>query len=248
MAVPRDVRIDIWSDVACPWCFIGLTRLEHALAGFPHRDAVEVRLHSFQLDPGLPEQYDGTEAEYLAERKSMPAGRVAQMFARVSDVAAEEGLTLRFEDIAVANSRRAHRLLHEAMAADATGAIAWDLKKRLFAAHFTKGESISDPDVLVRLASEAHLDEASARASLESKARDDEVQADLARASQLGIQGVPFFVFADKYAISGAQPTAAFSQALETVWAEDHPEPETFTLVGSAAGGGEPACRIDGCD
>ena len=139
--------------------------------GGPNQVASRTRLHSFQLDPGLPERYDGTEAQYLAERKGMP----------------------------------------EAQVADPTGALAWDLKTRLFAAHFTEGETISDPDRLARLAVAAGLDDAVARAALDSPERDAEVRADITRAGQLGIRGVPFFVLADRYGVSGAQPEEAFA-------------------------------------
>jgi predicted DsbA family dithiol-disulfide isomerase len=245
------MKIDIWSDIACPWCYIGVTRFERVLAAFPHRDGVEVRLHSFQLDPGLPERYAGTEAQYLAERKGVPAAQVAQMFAQVAGVAAGEGLDLLFDDVVVANSRRAHRLLHAAMAADTGGAVAWDLKKRLFRAHFTEGGTISDPDLLVRLAVEAGLDDAVARAALDSPDREAEVRADIAQASRLGIRGVPFFVLAGKYGISGAQPEETFASALEQAWAEVHPEP--LVMVNAVVGdsGAEDtgvACGPDGCD
>lgn len=242
------MKVDIWSDIACPWCYIGLTRFERALAAFEHAEGVEVTLHSFQLDPSLPEAYDGTETQYLAQRKGMPEASVREMFGHVAQAAASEGLTLDFDTLKVANSRRAHRLLHAA--ASVSPAIAWELKRALFRAHFTDGESISDPDVLVRLAGETGLDTEVARAAIESDERDHEVAADIDAARQMGISGVPFFVLHDKYGISGAQPFEVFEQALAQVWAEAHPKPafETLTIPGLKQDATGPACGPEGCD
>lgn len=242
------MKVDIWSDIACPWCYIGVTRFERALAAFPHADGVEVTLHSFQLDPSLPESYDGTETEYLAQRKGMPEASVRQMFGHVSDAAATEGLVMDFDTLKVANSRRSHRLLHAAAAQSPS--TAWELKKALLKAHFTDAESISDPDVLVRLAESVGMDADVARASLEDAGREAEVAADIADAQRLGIGGVPFFVLHDKYGISGAQPFEVFAQALAQVWEEAHPKPafETLTIPGLKQDATGPACGPEGCD
>ena len=117
------MRIDIWSDIACPWCYIGLTRFDRVLAGFPHADDVNVSLHSFQLDPTLPESYDGTETAYLAQTKRLPEAQVREMFSHVRSAAAPENLELGFDQ--VANSRKAHRVLHAAQEADESGRTAW---------------------------------------------------------------------------------------------------------------------------
>lgn len=243
------MKIDIWSDIACPWCYIGLTRFDRALAAFEHRDGVEVTLHSFQLDPTLPEAYDGTETQYLAQRKGLPEAQVREMFGHVTQAAASEGLTMDFDTLAVANSRKAHRVLHAAMDADPSGRVAHDLKLALFGAHFTDGESISDADALARLAEGAGLDADLARAALEDEALDAKVQADIDAARSLGISGVPFFVLHEKYGISGAQPFEVFTQALEQVWAEAHPKPafETLTIPGLKQDATGPACGPDGC-
>ena len=145
---------------------------------------------------------------------------------RLGSVAAAgepDGLRFNFEALAVANSRRAHRLLHLAQRSDPSGQVAWRLELALFAAHFAEGESIWEPAVLVRLAVEAGLEAGSARAALDAADLDAEVAADIAQARAWGIQGVPCFVFEEKYAISGAQPVEAFSAALERVWAELNP-------------------------
>ena len=238
------VNIEIWSDIACPWCFIGLTRFRRALDAFPHADQVTVRLRSYQLDPTLPESYDGSEADYLSARKGMPVAQVHQMFDRVRGTGAEDGLVLDFDNVQVANSRRAHRLLHAAstLGDDAV----WSLEQSLFRAHFTDGESISDADLLVRLGVEAGLDPDAARAALDSPDLDAAVAADISEAATLGVRGVPFFVLADKYGISGAQPTETFTQALTQVWAETHPMLQPLTVPGLPTNDGD-ACGPDGC-
>src|SRR5664280_1518496 len=207
------MRIDIWSDIACPWCYIGLARFDRVLAEFPHTDEVSVTLHSFQLDPTLPESYEGTESEYLAQTKRLPEAQVRQMFSHVEAAAATENLSLDFDTIRVANSRKAHRLLHAAQDADPSGRSAWALKTALFRAHCTGGETISDTDTLVRVAAEAGLDAATARDAIESDVRDLEVADDIQEATAYGISGVPYFVFEEKYGISGAQPAEVFESA-----------------------------------
>jgi predicted DsbA family dithiol-disulfide isomerase len=212
------VRIDIWSDIACPWCYLGLTRLDAALARFEHGESVQVELHSFQLDPTLPESFPGTEAEYLARSKGLELDAVHRMTGQVAAAATTAGLTLDFDRLVVANSRRAHRLLQEAKTDSSE--VAWNLEMALFKAHFTDGRSIGDPETLVELASAAGLDSTRARIALDSPERDTAVAADIDEATRLGIRGVPFFVLAGKYGISGAQPPEAFDQALQLVWDE----------------------------
>jgi len=215
-----DVRIDIWSDIACPWCYLGLTRLEAALARFEHRDEVEVQLHSFQLDPTLPDSYPGTGAEYLAASKGLDTATVEQMFTRVSAAAAPDGLRLGFDTLVVANSRRAHRLLQQAKLSDPSGRTTWKLEVALFEAHFTDGRNIGDPATLVELAAGAGLDADAARVALDSPELDAQVTEDIEAAAQLGIRGVPFFVLAEKYGVSGAQPAEVFDDVLRQVWEE----------------------------
>lgn len=238
------MRVDIWSDVACPWCWIGVTRFERVLAEFAHAEQVDVSLHSYQLDPGLPPHFDGTEAEYLAARKGLPASAMGQIFDRVVDAAASEQLTMNYDVLKVANTRRAHRLLHSAQ--QAGGDIALVLKQKLFGAHFADGESIWDADMLTRLATESGLDEQTARAALDDESLDQAVQADIDQAAALGISGVPFFVFAEKYGVSGAQPAEVFESALTQVWDELHPS--TPTLQPINVGGSGDACGPEGCD
>jgi predicted DsbA family dithiol-disulfide isomerase len=213
------MRIDVWSDIACPWCYLGLTRLGRALERFEHADEIEVELHSFQLDPSLPESFAGSEAEYLAASKGLDPARVHAMTGQVAAAAAGDGLTLDFDALVVTNSRRAHRLLQYAKTVSARAG--WDLELALFRAHFAEGLSVSDADTLVELAIAAGLDGDAARAALDSPALDVAVAADVDAAARLGISGVPFFVLAGKYGVSGAQPGEVFDEALRQVWQEE---------------------------
>lgn len=236
------VNVDIWSDVACPWCYIGKSRFEKALADFEHADQVEVTWHSYLLDPSLPESFDGSEYDYLAHVKGMPAGQVRQMTAMVQENAAGEGLEMDFDKVRPANSTRAHLVLQLAKRTDGVDANA--LKDALFRAHFSDGEVISDPEVLVRLGGEVGLSREQVLGALEDPELVAAFQNDLQTARQLGVTGVPFFVLQNKYGVSGAQPTELFGQALEKVWAEISPvKPSLITLDGPT---GE-ACGPDGC-
>lgn len=220
------MNVDIWSDIACPWCFIGKRRFEKALAEFPHKDQVTVTWHSFQLDPSLPERYDGTELEYLSQRKGLPEDRVAQMFEQVTHVAAGEGLAYDFSAIVVANSFRGHELLHLAKDHDASNPerrAADAVKDALLSAHFEQGKDIGSREVLVGIGTAAGLAEPEIAAALDAGAYRDAVRADIREAQMLGIQGVPFFVFDRKYGVSGAQPAEVFAQALDTAWRESNP-------------------------
>ena len=213
------MKVDIWSDIACPWCYIGKRRFETALAAFPHRDQVEVTWRSYQLDPSLPEHYDGTETEYLATRKGLPESQVRQMFEHVTTQAAGEGLDYDFESLVVANSMRGHELLHLAKAHGVADAV----KEALLSAHFELGEDIGSRAVLVRIGVAAGLDAEEIAESLDSGRYRADVDADIARARAIGVQGVPFFVLDDTYGISGAQPSELFGQALEQAWRATSP-------------------------
>ena len=241
------MNVDIWSDIACPWCFIGKRRFEKALAAFPHRDQVTVTWHSYQLDPSLPEHYDGTELDYLSQRKGLPAERVQQMFDHVTQVAAAEGLDYDFGRVVVANSFAGHELIHLARAHDAAagqgaGSTAGAVKEALLSAHFERGLDIGSREVLVQIGAAAGLDAAETEAALDSHQYADAVRADIAQARALGIQGVPFFVLEDKYGISGAQSPELFGQALETAWAESHP----LVMVGAVGRGAGKDTADDG--
>ncbi|WP_166970932.1 DsbA family oxidoreductase [Brevibacterium atlanticum] len=210
------MKIEIWSDIACPWCYIGKRRFETALDAFAHKDSVDVSWRSFQLDPSLPEHFDGTETEYLSQMKGMPPEQVRQMFDHVTQQAAGEGLDYDFDAIVVANSFTAHRFLHFAH----SHGLMPEAKEALLSGHFEQGRDIGDISYLAEVASTLGLDAEETRRVLDSDEYTKEVRADIAEARQLGANGVPFFVIDRKYGISGAQPAAAFSQALETAWDE----------------------------
>lgn len=197
--------------------------------------------------PTLPDHYDGTETEYLSASKGMPTEQVTQMFAHVASQAADEGLDYDFDRIVVANSFTAHRFLHYAK----DHGLMSEAKERLLSGHFEKGRDIGDRDYLAEVGAEIGLDPTEVRSVLDSDRYTDEVKSDIAEARAIGANGVPFFVIDRKYGISGAQPPAVFSQALETVWGES----QKLTVL---AGAGAPAtgddeypdgavCGPDGC-
>jgi predicted DsbA family dithiol-disulfide isomerase len=237
------MKIEIWSDVACPWCYIGKRRFEAALAGFPHRDAVEVQWRSYQLDPSLPDHYDGTELDYLSNRKGMAPDQVSQMFEHVAAQAKGEGLDYRFDAVVVANSFTAHRLIHLAAAHGKQDAA----KERLLSDHFEHGKDIGSRDYLTALGVELGIDTAAVSELFTSDKYADDVRQDIAEARALGISGVPFFVIDRKFGLSGAQPAATFSMALEQAWADAHP----LVMVNAGAEGSQgtdaQACGPDGC-
>ena len=241
------LAVDIWSDIACPWCFIGKRRFEKALDTLPFKDQVDVVWHSYQLDPSLPEHYDGTEAEYLSQMKGMPAGQVAQMLAHVAEQAAGEGLDYDFDALRPANSFTAHRLLHLAKEHGKAG----ELKEALLSAHFEKGLDTNAHQVLRSLGEEAGLPAADVVRVLESDDYADGVKADFAQARALGVTGVPFFVLDMKYGVSGAQPSELFAQALTQAW--DEKQGAGLTLVnandgGASAGADGEVCGPEGCN
>ncbi|WP_414120399.1 DsbA family oxidoreductase [Corynebacterium nuruki] len=246
------MNIDIWSDVACPWCFIGKRRFETALAAFPHKDEVTVTWHSYQLDPTLPEHDDRTEAEYLAASKGMPVGQVRAMFGHVAEQAAGEGLHYDFDRLVVANSMKAHQLIQlakESRENDAVDAV----EEALFRAHFEDGEDIGSPAVLERIGVAAGLDAAAVRDELDSGSRIPAVEQDVRQAASLGLNSVPTFVLDMALAVPGAQPVEVFGRALEQAWERSHQALTTVTDDSSGAAGntdsteGDAACGPDGC-
>ncbi|MGO1292195.1 DsbA family oxidoreductase [Brevibacterium linens] len=210
------MKIEIWSDIACPWCYIGKRRFEDALGTFAHKDDVDVQWRSFQLDPSLPDHFDGTETEYLSQMKGMPAAQVRQMFDHVTQQAAAVGLNYDFDSIVVANSFTAHRFLHFAK----THGLMSQAKEALLSGHFEKGRDIGDIDYLAEVGREIGLDSDEVRRVLATDEYSEEVRSDISEARSLGANGVPFFVIDRKYGISGAQPADIFTQALETAWVE----------------------------
>lgn len=213
------MKIEIWSDVVCPWCYIGKRRFESALADFPHRKDVEVIYRSFQLDPTTPSAVGASATDMLAKKYRISRERAEAMNARVSGLAAQEGLEYHLETARHANTFDAHRLIHFA----ASHGRQSEMKERLLRAYFTESADIGETETLTRLAGEVGLDAGAARAALESEDYAGDVRADERRAQMLGITGVPFFVIDEKYGVSGAQPAEVFAQALQEIWTESHP-------------------------
>ncbi len=209
------MRIDIWSDVVCPWCYVGKRRFERALAGFAHRDEVDVRWHSFELDPGAVNA-PGSHVQHLADKFGTDTASAQRMLDSMTETAAAEGLDFHFETVHNSNTFDAHRLLH---LADARGVQA-ELKERLMQAHFTEGAAVGSPATLQRLAVEVGLDADEVASVLATDAYAEDVRADVAQAREYGISGVPFFVIDARYGVSGAQPAEALASALEQAWAE----------------------------
>ncbi|WP_417562460.1 DsbA family oxidoreductase [Microbacterium sp.] len=213
------ITIDVWSDIACPWCYIGKRNLEKGLAEASTDDDapdVTVVFHSFELSPDTPVDFDGDELDYLAGHKGMPRERVREMLDHVTGVAANAGLEYRFDLLQHTNTVKAHELLHFAKAEGRQH----EMEERLMAAYFTEGRHVGRIDDLVELAAEAGLDATAAREALESERHLPDVRADQAQAAAYGINGVPFFVIDGKYGVSGAQPPEAFAQITRQVWDE----------------------------
>jgi predicted DsbA family dithiol-disulfide isomerase len=230
------MKIEIWSDVACPWCYIGKRRFEAALSGFEHRGSVDVTWRSYQLDPTLPEHYDGTELDYLSTRKGMAPQQVSQMFEHVTEQAKGEGLDYRFDKVVVANSFTAHRLIHLAAAHGKQDAA----KERLLSDHFEHGQDIGSTAYLTTLGSDLGIDAGEVAGLFTTDKYADDVRFDFEEARALGISGVPFFVIDRKFGLSGAQPAETFTAALNQAWQDANP----LVLVNSA--GGE-TCGPEGC-
>ncbi|MHA7133912.1 DsbA family oxidoreductase [Oerskovia turbata] len=213
------VKVDIWSDVACPWCYVGKRRFETALAGFAGRDdapEVEIEYHSFELAPDTPVDFEGTEVDFLAKHKGMPAGQVEQMLAQMTTVAAAEGLAYDFDALQHTKTLKAHELLHLAKSRGKQ----IEMKERLLKAYFEQGRHVGRVEELVALATEVGLDADEVRTALENGDFADDVEQDIAQARAYGISGVPFFVFNGKYGVSGAQDPAVFTQVLDQVVAD----------------------------
>ena len=210
------LTVDIWSDVVCPWCYIGKRRFEAALEQFEHRDDVTVLWHSFELDPEAPPVAEGRSAERLAAKYGMTVEEAAGRQAEITTLAAQDGLTYDLAESRGGNTFDAHRLIHLA-AEHRLGDAAME---RLMRAYFSEREAIGDRETLQRLAVEAGLPAEEVREVLEGERYADAVRADERAATQIGIRGVPFFVLGRKYGVSGAQPAEAFTQIVRQVWAE----------------------------
>lgn len=229
------MQVEIWSDIACPWCYVGKRRFEAALASFEHRDEVQVRWRSFELDPGAPAERGGERAEHLAHKYGMSVERAKEVEAQMTATAAGEGLDFRLDIARAGNTFDGHRLIHLA----AARGLGDEMKERLLRAYFSEGELISDRDTLVRLAAEVGLDGDEVSAMLAGDQCADGVREDERTAADFGISAVPTFVIDRALGASGAHPPEALLELLQRGWVAGGAEAAT-----QAAG---EACGVDGC-
>lgn len=206
--------IDVWADVVCPFCYLGHAALGRAVEDFAHRDAVDVRHRSFQLDPDLPEDTAVPVAEYLAGKGVAAGPQADEMHDRIRAQGAALGIEYRFERALMANTRAAHRMVHLAGETQRSA----EMVERLYRAQFTEGARVGDHDTLVGLAAEAGVDAAAARDVLDGRKFGNEIDDDIVRAAKLGVTGVPFVVLGGTHAVSGAQPVELFGNALDAAW------------------------------
>jgi predicted DsbA family dithiol-disulfide isomerase len=235
LPIMKRLEVDVWSDIACPWCYVGKRRLEAAIARFPSGGAVDVVWRAFELDPSAPRVRDSSVsyAERLAKKYGTGVAEAKGMLQRMTDVAAGDGLDFHFERIQSGNTFDAHRVLHLAHDRGVQDAV----KERFLRGYMTEGEPIGEPEALVRLAGEAKLDPEEVRAVLAGDAYGSDVRADEEQARAAGISGVPFFVFGGRYAVSGAQSADVLLGALKQAWAEKAESPIAEGAV----------CGPDGC-
>lgn len=207
------MKVEIWSDVMCPFCYIGKRKFEKALAEFDGKEKVEIEWKSFQLNPSQITDPGKNINQYLSEVKGWSLEQAKEMNERVTAMAKEVGLNYNFDKAIVANSFDAHRLIQLAKRKE----LGDQMEEALFKAYFIDGKNTADHATLISLAADAGLDEAEAKAILESGIFADEVEADIELAQQIGVRGVPFFVFDRKYAVSGAQPPEVFLDTMKKV-------------------------------
>ncbi len=212
------MKVEIWSDIMCPFCYIGKRKFESALAQFEHKDDVDIVWKSFQLNPDMKTEAGKNINQYLAEIKGWSVEQAKEMNDRVTEMAKQVGLEYDLNKAVVANSFNAHRLIQFAKNTGKGDAA----EERLFKAYFTEGKNVDDLHVLSQLAGDIGLNITEVDEVLKSAAFSDEVQQDVYEAQQVGVRGVPFFVLGNKYAVSGAQESATFLQALKTTWDETH--------------------------
>ena len=234
------LKVQIWSDIMCPFCYIGKRRIEEALSQFEHKEAVAIEWKSFQLDAGFIPSSDDNLAEHLAEKYRKDIDWAQNMLDNMTQNAKTAGLDFHFEKSILANSHNAHRLLHLAKKYN----LANELEELLFKAYFTEGKDLNNLDTLSQLGIEVGLEAEAVAQVLHSDTYSSAVKQDIQEASAIGVQGVPFFVFENKYAISGAQPAAAFLQTLEKVWKEGKFDSKV-TLLNTST---DNSCDINGCD
>lgn len=227
------MKVEIWSDVMCPFCYIGKRRFEQALQHFEHKEEVEIEWKSFQLNPDLETDPAISINQYLADRKGWTIDHARQMNDHVTKMAAEAGLTYNMDKAVVANSFKAHRFSHLAK----KHGLGVEAEEALFKAYFTDSKNIDDNAILTELGKQIGLDGAEVKQVLNSEAYADDVKHDIDTAQYLGIQGVPFFVLNNKYAVSGAQAVDVFEQSLTKAfgeWQQENQKPRLEIIDGQS--------------
>lgn len=240
MEATTKMKVEVWSDIMCPFCYIGKRNYEAGLKQFADTNNIEIIWKSFQLDPNIPEAVEENVYQYLADRKGMSYEQSVQMHESVIATAKQAGLDYNFDKAVIANSFNAHRMIQMAK----TKGLGDAAEERLFYAYFTEGKNFGSTDVLVELGKDIGLTEVEVQTALTDDTYAYKVRQDVEEAQQLGVRGVPFFVFDRKYAISGAQPPAAFLETLEksfSEWRKEHPASPFEVSNG-------PSCSADGCE
>ncbi|PIF45860.1 putative DsbA family dithiol-disulfide isomerase [Chryseobacterium sp. 52] len=230
------MKIEIWSDVMCPFCYIGKHNFEQALEKLPFKNEVEVEWKSFQLDPTLDAVQPQNTIQYFKEKKGFPEAQATQMIGQVAQAGKGAGINFDFEKALIINTFAAHKLLHLAKKYGKAN----EMEEALFKAHFIDGKNVGDMDELVSLAESLNIDKNEAREALLSDQFDYEINQDIQEAKNNGISSVPFFVLNGKYAVSGAQPAEVFADALQQTYKE------TVSPFKDLSQGGA-SCDTDGC-
>ncbi|WP_288437642.1 DsbA family oxidoreductase [uncultured Chryseobacterium sp.] len=231
------MKIEIWSDVMCPFCYIGKNNFEQALNQLPFKDEVEVEWKSFQLDPTLDPNKTQDTLQYFREKKGVAEAQATQMLGQVTEMGKGAGIDFNFGKTLITNTFSAHKLIHLAKRYNKSNA----MEEALFIAHFIDGKNVGDTEVLVALAENLGIDKEEARQVITTDQLDDEVNQDIQEARNNGISGVPFFVLNGKYAVSGAQPAAVFENALQQTYKE------TVSPFKDLSGENRASCDADGC-
>lgn len=232
------IKVEIWSDVVCPFCYIGKRKFERALNDFSSKNRVEIEWKSFQLDPHAVTDPKKSSLQHLAESKGISAGQAAQTISYITDMAKQVGLEYHLDKTPVVNTFKAHRLLHLAKKYGKQN----EMEEALFNAYFTQGKNIDDDATLLQLASNIGLDSKETAEVLTTHAFEDEVKNDIHQAQQLGIHGVPFFLIDQKFAVSGAQNESVFLKALNKAL-EEHQKSNLIEFDSDDAG----VCGPEGC-
>jgi predicted DsbA family dithiol-disulfide isomerase len=234
------MQLEIWSDIACPWCYVGKRRMEAALEQFEHRDDVTVTWRSFELDPGAPAAREVSHVELIAQKYGRTVEQVEAMDAQLTAVAAAEGIDMKLAQLRSGNTFDGHRVIHLA----AEHGLQDAMKERLMRAYFTEGALVSDHDTLIALAAEVGLPEAEVREVLLTERYAEAVRDDERNAAGAGISAVPCFVIDRKFGASGAQDLQILLDFLEHGWSERRPAP--IAMMGDGVAEGD-ACGPDGC-